>query len=431
MVPAAHITTVSGPLARCTAPITWLSVGSSLPFGPRRQRIHGGEPFLLEAGRRGREALVGERVRQHFEADTGIRAQRLGAVFHRVVGCDVQRDELACRVLEEAPRTGCEILEPRADAEDEIGLRAHDIGARRAGDANGSEVHFVIPGERRLAGLAFDDGNPVLRGKGLQRRRRTGVMNAAAGNDHRLLGIPQERCDRFQFDRVRMGPAGAPDPRLEEVRRIIVGLGLDILTEGKAHRSAVGRVGHRSKGTGQGGEQVFGPRDPVEIAGHGPEAVISRNRAVGKVLDLLENRIGSAARKHVARNEQQRQTVDMGERGGSHHVGGAGADRRGHRHGPAAAGLLGEGDRRMGHRLLVVAAPGLDRRPLGIERFTDAGYIAMAEDRPDAGQERLAGLGQLDAQIFHHRLGGGEPDRCHAASSFVARAVSHSAQSRS
>ena len=32
MVPAAHITTVSGPATRCTAPTTCMSVGSSLPF---------------------------------------------------------------------------------------------------------------------------------------------------------------------------------------------------------------------------------------------------------------------------------------------------------------------------------------------------------------------------------------------------------------
>ena len=78
---------------------------------------------------------------------------------------------------------------------------------------------------------------------------------------------------------------------------------------------------------------------------------------------------------------------------------------------PAAALRLGVGDRRVRHRLLVLAAPGRQRVADAVQRLADAGDVAVAEDRPDALDEALAVLGHLHAQPAHHRLRGGQSDR--------------------
>ena len=57
---------------------------------------------------------------------------------------------------------------------------------------------------------------------------------------------------------------------------------------------------------------------------------------------------------------------------------------------PAPAPGLGVGDRGVGHRLLVLAAPGRQRVADAVQRLADAGDVAVAEDRPDALDEALA-----------------------------------------
>ena len=149
--------------------------------------------------------------------------------------------------------------------------------------------------------------------------------------------------------------------RLEEALGPVVGLGLHVLAEGQRHRAAVGRVGHRAEGARQRGQQLLGPGDAVEIAADRPEAVVGADRAVAEILDLLQHRVGAAAGEDVAGQQQHRQAVHMGQRRGGHHVGRARPDRGGDRHRAAAAQLLGIGDRRMRHGLLVVAALGRQR----------------------------------------------------------------------
>src|SRR5690606_20818285 len=106
----------------------------------------------------------------------------------------------------------------------------------------------------------------------------------------------------------------------------------------------------------------------------------------------------------------------------------AGADGGGHRHRPPAAELLGIGDRSVRHRLLVVAAIGGQLVANGIKRFAQGSHIAMAEDCPDAGDERLAVLVQLRRDIARRGLGGGQSDRFHAALPVLALARSHTSQ---
>ena len=92
---------------------------------------------------------------------------------------------------------------------------------------------------------------------------------------------------------------------------------------------------------------------------------------------------------------------------------------------------LGVGDRGIGHALLVVAAVGGEELALGMERLADAGDVAVAEDRPAAGDEGHALLVELVADVADGGLGRGQADGLHAAApSCVPRASSQVRQRR-
>ena len=205
---------------------------------------------------------------------------------------------------------------------------------------------------------------------------------------------------------------------VEEARRIIIGLGLHVLAEGERHRPALGRIGQDRDRPSQRWHDLLGARDPIEIARHGLKAVIGAHRSVAEVLDLLQNGIRPTVGEHVARDQQHGQPIDMRERGGGDHVGRARADRSGAGHHPPAARGLGEGDCGMRHRLLVVGAIGREGVARGEQRLSHAGHIAMAEDGEYALEQALlqpVDFDLLGAQEANHRLGCGQPNRCHGA----------------
>ena len=68
----------------------------------------------------------------------------------------------------------------------------------------------------------------------------------------------------------------------------------------KRHGAAVGGVGEHHHGAVEGGDELFGPGNAVEVARHGLEAVIHRNRAVAKILHLLQYGIGQAVGEDIA-----------------------------------------------------------------------------------------------------------------------------------
>ena len=88
---------------------------------------------------------------------------------------------------------------------------------------------------------------------------------------------------------------------------------------------------------GKRGQQMLGAGEAVEVAADRAEAVIRADRPIIEILDLLQHRIRPAICEDVAGDQQNRQPVDMRQRGGSNHVGGARADRGGDRHAPCGA----------------------------------------------------------------------------------------------
>jgi hypothetical protein len=121
------------------------------------------------------------------------------------------------------------------------------------------------------------------------------------------------------------------------------------------HQDLVARVEQRHDGVGQRSHQLLGPRDAVEVAAHRAQAVVDGGVEGLPVLELLQDRALSPASEHVARQEQHRDAIDGGGRGAGHQVGGARADRRGHRQRGQARVRLGEADRRVHHGLFVLA----------------------------------------------------------------------------
>ena len=75
--------------------------------------------------------------------------------------------------------------------------------------------------------------------------------------------------------------------------------------------------------------------------------------------------------------------------GGGHHIGGARPDGGGAGHHAAAARRLGKGHGGMGHALLIMGAVSGQRVARGIKRLAQSRHIAMAENGPDTGKNRL------------------------------------------
>ncbi len=130
-------------------------------------------------------------------------------------------------------------------------------------------------------------------------------------------------------------------------------------------------------------------------------------------LQLLQHRGDVAPCEEVPRQEQHGQAVDRGARRGGDHVGGPRPDggRAGER--LQAVLHLGEGRRRVDHRLLVL---GLIVAELGLalllEGLPDSCDVPVPEDPPDAREERLLLAVALDVlllQKLDERLGHGQP----------------------
>jgi hypothetical protein len=229
----------------------------------------------------------------------------------------------------------------------------------------------------------------------------------------------------------RAGRGEAHRRRREERLGPVVRHRLHVLRHRERDRAAQRGVGQHVQRAGKRGQQLPGMHDAVEVARHRPEAVVRRHAAVVEVLDLLQHRVRRARHEDVAGQQQHRQPVDVRERGRRDHVGRARADRRRARHHAAAHVRLGEGDRRVRHRLLVVRAVGRQDVAMRVQRLAEAGDVAVAEDRPHAAEQLLAVLDAQRGEPAHERLRRGQSDRLHATLRAPPRAACHASISAS
>ena len=258
-----------------------------------------------------------------------------------------------------------------------------------------------------FAGLGFHHRDAVGGGEGGQRGAGAGIMHPATGDDQRRFGGAQGGDRLGQFGAVWQRAAHPPDALGEEGLRVVIRFCLGVLAQSQRDRAAIGRVRQRGHGAGQGGEELFGAGDAVKIAADRAEAVIGGDGAIGEVFHLLQHRVWRAVGEDVARQQQHRQAVDMGDGGGGDHIGGAGANGGGAGHHAMAAGGFGVGNGGERHGLLVLAAKGGQRITGGVQSFPQAGDVAVAENGPDAGEDRLAIGIALGRQKSHQRLRGG------------------------
>ena len=116
----------------------------------------------------------------------GVSNDGNGAVLHRVEPSGVDRDELRFRA-ERRPRAGGEILQPRADGEDHVGVGGERVGRGRADDADRAGVRGVAMREPALAGDGLDNGDAVLDGEIRDDRLGQRIANAATGDKDGLF----------------------------------------------------------------------------------------------------------------------------------------------------------------------------------------------------------------------------------------------------
>ena len=413
----------------------------------RRQvhRLHRGVPGRVELGVARDVPLVDavplEQAGQRLQRLAGVRDHPEPGVLDRVQPGDVDVDELHVRVLEDRPAGRGEVGVAGADADHQVGLGRDGVGGRGPGGADRTQALRVVVDQGPLARLGLADGDARGLAEGGEGVDGARVVHAAAGHDQRLPRAADQLGSLRDGRPLRQRPGHVPHPACEQVERPVVGLRLDVLRQADRHRSGLGRVGEHPHGAQQGGRQLLGAPDPVEVARDGTEAVVDRDVPGVGLLQLLQQRRGAPVGERVGRHQQHRQPVDGGERGPGHHVGRAGADAGGDDVGLQPVLHPGVGDGAVHHGLLVAAQDvrqGLGLLELGLQQgLAEACDVAVAEDAEAAGEQLLldaVGLGVLGAEEPDHRLGDGEGDgRCgragHGAQPLFGAAVSRGSTS--
>ena len=266
--------------------------------------------------------------------------------------------------------------------------------------------------------LRLGHGDTEALGEAPERVARAGVVDAATRDQERpprLLPPTRGLGDERGIGTVASLHVHS---RLEEALGKISGFRLHVLRQREGDRSAVGRVGEHGNRLGQRSQELLGARDAVPVARYRPEAVVRADRAVGEVLDLLQHRVGAAAREYIARQQQHGQPVDVRQCGRRHHVGRARADRSRARHHAPPTMRLRIGDRGVRHRLLVVGAQGRKAIAYLRQRLAHPGDVAVTEDREHSVQQRHGAAIDdrlLRHQEAHQRLRGRESQALHAS----------------
>ena len=201
------------------------------------------ERFRL-LGPRGRRPVAGDRRVQLGHRLPGVGDDGQRKMLAGVETRGVDADELEVLVLKHRPRAGREILQPRADRHHDIGLAGERVGGGRADDAEGSGIQRMRVGHDAAAGDGLDDRNGVLVRERREFGAGLGIVDAAAGDDQRPLGLAQHAGGAGDLAAVGAGTARLMHALVEEALGIVIGFALRILAEGQECRSAVGRVEH-------------------------------------------------------------------------------------------------------------------------------------------------------------------------------------------
>ena len=234
---------------------------------------------------------------------------------------------------------------------------------------SGPDVHRMLVHEHAAAGDGFDDRDVVALREGGELRGSQRIVDAAAGDDQRLLRLRERSGGRLHLG-VGARRGDAVQRRLEECGRIVEGLALDVLRQPDEGRPAVGGIEHGRDRLRQRLQDLLGPHDAVPVARHRLEGIVDGDGRIARSARPAAAPDRGSGWRRCRRQEEHRQPVRVRDGGGRDHVGGARADRAGGDHDLPALPGLGEADRGERHRLLVLAAPG--RQPI-LDRFERLG----------------------------------------------------------
>ncbi len=371
---------------------------------------------VLEPG--GRRPVLPQPVVDLLDGDERVADHGERLLLRGVPAGGVDRDEPHVWVLEHRPRPGGEVLEAGADGDDDVGVLGDGVRRGRPRHPDRACVIGVIVDERGLAGNGLDDRDPPPLGERSERGHRSRVVHAASGDDHRLLGGGERRDRRRHVAGVGPGAADVVDLLREERRRVVVGLGLNVLRQREERRPAFGGIEHDRERLRKRTDDLLRSGDPVPVSRHRFEGITYRHRRIPEVLHLLEHGVDDAVREVVAAEEEQRESVGVGDGGGGHHVRAPRADRRGRDHDPPPPHRLGVGNGGECHRLLVVAPPHRQHVLDGLERFGERRDVPVSEDAERPGEERdllTVDDGVLGSEPLDDGLGRGEPDGLHGS----------------
>src|SRR5437588_10284300 len=152
----------------------------------------------------------------------------------------------------------------------------------------------MIMRKRAFAGLRLRNRNTVAFGERGERAESFRIVHTAS-NDYYW---PPRSCDQprrcGKLPRVRAYAPLRPNTLGKEIFRIIVGLRLRILAERERDRSTRGGICQHVHGARHCRDDLLRARNAVEIARYRPETIVRRNGAIGKILHLLQDRVGPA-----------------------------------------------------------------------------------------------------------------------------------------
>ena len=166
-------------------------------------------------------------------------------------------------------------------------------------------------------------------------------------------------------------------------------LRLHVLRERERDRARLRLVHEHAHRVQRRGNDLLRSPDPVEVAGDRPQALVHRDVAGPRHLELLQHGIGPARREDVARQQQHGQAVHRRGRRAGDHVRRARADRRGADERPEPVLHPRVADGGMHHPLFVPPLVIGEEVAVLVQRLPDAGDVAVPEDAEAAGEEPL------------------------------------------
>jgi hypothetical protein len=239
---------------------------------------------------------------------------------------NVHGHEPHIRIPERRFRHRREVREPRANADDDVGLCGDAVCGATAAHTGGPDRQGMVPGDTTLARLGLGHRNSRCVHESAEGFARFAVEHAAASDDHGPLAGADDRPGTSERILVSTRAHDVPDAIFEELDRVVECLRLRVLRQGQRYGTGLGWRGQHAHGLRQRRDELLGAVDPVPVSRYRAEAVVHRDVLSLAGLELLQHRRGHAVREDVPWKKQDRNPVNGCAGGPGHHIGGARSD---------------------------------------------------------------------------------------------------------